>query len=137
MLPFCLYFVAGLVTGYHVYTLLALTVYGAPFNPLELLSLLGSFCLVIAAYLSLFKPYAAARLALLASLVIWGFYGPAIAKSIRTKFDRQNAVPHAQVLAPPPKFRKILATANFSLEHESSFLARSVAHIQTLPPDLK
>ena len=102
MLPFCLYFVAGVVTGYHVYTLLALTVYGAPFNPLELISLLGSLCLVIAAYLSLYKPYAAARLALLASLVIWGFYGPAIAKSIRTKFDKQNAAPHAQVLMTPP-----------------------------------
>ncbi len=127
MLPFCLYFVAGVVTGYHVYTLLALTVYGAPFNPLELLSVVGSLCLVIAAYISLYKPYAAARLALLASLVIWGFYGPAIAKSIRTKFDKQNATPHAQLLVTPQEPRKIPAAAMFLLQHESSLL----------PPDLK
>jgi phosphoglycerol transferase MdoB-like AlkP superfamily enzyme len=87
MLPFLLYFVTGVVTGFHVYTLLALTVYGAPFNPLELVSLLGSLCLLLAAYVSLYKPHAAARIALLAALTIWSFYGPAIAKSLRTKFD--------------------------------------------------
>ena len=86
MLPFLLYFVAGVITGFHIYTLLALTVYGAPFNPLELVSLLGSLGLLIAAYVSLYKPHAAARIALLAALMTWSFYGPAIAKSLRTKF---------------------------------------------------
>ena len=51
-------------------------------DPLELVSLVGSLCLIIAAYLSLFKPHAAARLALLASLAIWCFYGPAIARAV-------------------------------------------------------
>jgi hypothetical protein len=92
MLPFLLYFVTGVVTGFHVYTLLAIAVYGAPFNPLELVSLLGSLCLLIAAYVSLHKPHAAARIALLATLAIWSFYGPAIAKSIRTKLDKPNSV---------------------------------------------
>jgi hypothetical protein len=84
MLPFFLYFAAGVLTGFHVYTLLALTVLGVPMNALELISLLGSFCLMLAAYLSLFKPGAAAKIALLACLAMWCFYGPAIAKTVRT-----------------------------------------------------
>jgi len=51
-------------------------------NPLELISLAGSLCLLVAAYLSLFKPDAAAKLALLAALTLWCFYGPAIARTI-------------------------------------------------------
>ncbi len=102
MLPFCLYFATGVITGLHVYTLLALAVYGVPFNPLELVSFLGSLCLLIAAFVSLFKPHAAARLALLASLAIWCFYGPAIAKSIRTKLDKQSSVFRHQTLPTPP-----------------------------------
>ena len=93
MLPFCLYFVAGLATGFHVYTLLALTVYGVPFNSLELVSLLGSVALLIAAFISLFKPYAAARIAFIACLMTWSFYGPAIANVVRTKFDSHSALP--------------------------------------------
>jgi phosphoglycerol transferase MdoB-like AlkP superfamily enzyme len=92
MLPFVIYFVTGVITGFHVYTLLALTVYGVPFNPLELLSLLGSLGLLIAAYVSLYKPRAAARIALLAALAIWSLYGPAIARSLRTRFDKQSSV---------------------------------------------
>lgn len=82
MAPFFLYFAAGAVTGFHVYTLLMLAVLGSPVNPLELISLAGSLCLLVAAYLSLFKPEAAAKLSLLASLTIWCFYGPAIAHTV-------------------------------------------------------
>jgi len=92
MLPFLLYFATAVVTGCHLYTLLALAVYGAPFNPLELVSIFGSLCLLIAAYVSLFKPYAAARLALVAALAIWCFYGPAIAKIVRTRLAPATAV---------------------------------------------
>jgi hypothetical protein len=92
MLPFCLYFVAGVATGFHVFILLALTVYGAPFNSLELVCLLGSVGLLIAAFISLFKPFAAARIAFIACLMTWSFYGPAIAKVVRTKFDKHSAV---------------------------------------------
>lgn len=91
MLPFFLYFVTGLVTGFHVYTLLALAVYGVPINPLEFVSLLGSLCLLIAAYLSLFKPNAAAKLALIAAIAMWSFYGPAIAKLVRSRFGNHQA----------------------------------------------
>jgi len=92
MPPFLLYFVASVITGFHVGMLLALAAHGAPSNPLELVSLLGSLCLLIAAYVSLFKPHAAARLALIACLAIWCFYGPAVAKSIRPKLGVQSSV---------------------------------------------
>lgn len=85
MLPFLLYFVTGVTTGFHVYTLLSLAVYGAAFNPLEWVALLGSFCLLVAAYVSLIRPYAAARLALVAALAIWCFYGPALANIVRSR----------------------------------------------------
>jgi hypothetical protein len=98
MLPFYLYFATGVITGLHVYTLLVLAAYGVPFNPLEPVSLLGSLCLLIAAYVSLFKPRVAARLALLASLTIWSFYGPAIAKFIRTNVDKRSSVVRNQTL---------------------------------------
>ncbi|MFZ0318439.1 MAG: hypothetical protein WAL56_04870 [Candidatus Sulfotelmatobacter sp.] len=91
MLPFVLYFVTALITGFHVSSLLALTLYGVPLNPLELVSLLGSFCLLMAAFLSLFKPLAAAKLALVASLLIWTFYGPASANLLRAKIHQPTA----------------------------------------------
>jgi len=91
MLPFFLYFVAALLTGFHVYTLLTLAVFGAQFNLLHLVALLGSFCLLIAAYVSLFKPRAAAQIALLACLLIWCFYAPATATLIRAKFHRHTS----------------------------------------------
>jgi hypothetical protein len=91
MLPFSLYFIAAAITGFHVYTLLLLTFLGAPFYPMEAVSLLGSLGLLIAAYVSLFKPYIAARIALIACLAIWSFYGPAITKIVRTRFEHKNA----------------------------------------------
>ncbi|MFZ0293491.1 MAG: hypothetical protein WAL52_07785 [Candidatus Sulfotelmatobacter sp.] len=92
MLPFCLYFVASVITGFHVYALLALTLYGAPFNPLELVSLFGSFLLLIAACISLFRPYAAARVALIGCLLMWSFYAPATANLVRHGFHRHKVV---------------------------------------------
>ena len=92
MLPLCLYFIAALLTGFHVYSLLALTLYGVPLNPLELVSLLGSLGLLIAAGISLFKPTAAAKVALIASLLVWSFYGPAIARVVRNKLNHPAVV---------------------------------------------
>ena len=120
MLPFVLYFVTAVVTGFHVYTLLSFAVYGVPVNLLELLSLLGSFCLLIAAYISLFRPHAAARLALLACLVIWSFYAPAIAKIVRTRWVKPAAM--SQLMGPTvgamSKYSFIAAQANLSLTSE-------------------
>jgi len=92
MLPFCLYFVTAVVTGFHVYTLLALTLYGVALNSLELVSLLGSLLLLISACISLFRPNAAARVALIACLFIWSFYAPATANLVRHGFHLHKAV---------------------------------------------
>ena len=105
MLPFVLYFVTAVVTGFHVYMLLSFVVYGVPINPLELFALLGSFCLLIAAYLSLFRPRAAGRLALLACLAMWCFYAPAIRTIVRAHLHKPAAAsqfksPHVRVTAP-------------------------------------
>lgn len=83
MLPFVLYFVTAIVTGFHLYSFLSLAEYGAPLNPLELVGLLGSLGFLVAAYISLFRPYIAARVALIAALAIWCFYAPAIAQVMR------------------------------------------------------
>jgi hypothetical protein len=93
MLPFVLYFVAGAVTAFHVSTFM-FAAYGGPSNPLALVSLLGSFALLIAAYLSLFKPHAAGRIALIAALAIWCFYGPAIANIVRAHLGNPAAAYH-------------------------------------------
>ena len=100
MLPFILYFAAGLITGFHVYSLMALAVYGVPVNALEFLSLLGSLCLVIAAYISLYKPQVAAKLALIAALAMWSFYAPAIAKTVRMKLGHHNITSTTSVPMP-------------------------------------
>jgi hypothetical protein len=47
---------------------------------------------MIAAFISLFRPYVAARVALVASLLIWSFYGPAIAKLVRTKVNNHSVL---------------------------------------------
>ncbi len=84
MLPFVLYLIAGALTGVQVYALVALAAYGAPVSPLEFLSLLGSLALIVAAYLSLWRPRLAARVALLAALIIWSFYAPATLHAVRS-----------------------------------------------------
>ena len=104
MLPFILYLVTAVVTGFHLYSLLSFALYGAPFNLLELLSLLGSFCLLIAAYVSLFRPHAGGRLALIACLVMWCFYAPALAKLVRTKLASPAVV--SQCTRPPLRSTK-------------------------------
>jgi hypothetical protein len=104
MLPFVIYFAAAVITGFHVYSLLAMTVYGIPFNVLEVTSLLGSFVLLIAAFISLFKPPAAARVALIACLLMWSFYGPAIANLERAKLGTHTALSEIHKYGAVPHF---------------------------------
>jgi hypothetical protein len=114
MLPFILYFITGVATGFHVYTLL-FAAYGASLNPLELVSLLGSFCLVIAAYLSLFRPQVAGRVALIACLLMCCFYGPAIANLVRARLHKPVAA--SQLMLPlageTPKTMLLAESARF------------------------
>ena len=92
MFPFVLYFVAALFTGYHLYGLMSLVVYGVPVNFLELLAFFGSFTLLIAAYVSLFRPRVAARVALIGCLALWCFYAPAIANYVRARVHKPASV---------------------------------------------
>lgn len=92
VLAFVLYLVTAIFTGYHLYVLMSLVVYGVSVNPLELLAFLGSFALLIAAYVSLFWPRAAARVALIACLALWCFYAPAIANYLRARIHKPAKV---------------------------------------------
>lgn len=98
MLPFVLYFVTAMFTGYHLYVLMSLVVYGVPVNPLELIGFLGAFALLTAAYISLFRPRAAGRVALIACLALWCFYAPAIANFVRARIHKPAAV--SELLSP-------------------------------------
>jgi hypothetical protein len=104
MLPFALYFVTAVVTGFHAYALLSFVVYGVPAHPLELISFLGSLCLLIAAYVSLFRPRAAARVALIACLAMWCFYAPAISNLVRAKFIKPKTT--SQLASPAPSMAR-------------------------------
>ena len=88
-LVFLLYFVAAVTTGLHI---LLLSGANNSLHPLQMVGLFGSLGLLIAAYLSLFQPDAAAKIALLASLLLWCFYGPAIAKAMSAKVHTPSAV---------------------------------------------
>jgi hypothetical protein len=98
MLPFLLYFITAVITGYHVYSLMSLAAYGAPVSPLEFVALLGSLCLLICAYISLFRPVIAAKIALIAALFIWSFYAPALANLIRVKVHDRSVLSQSHYL---------------------------------------
>jgi len=59
---------------------------------LLVISLVGSFCLLVAAIPQPFRPYVASRVALVAALAIWYFYGPAIASLVRIRLSRPAVV---------------------------------------------
>jgi hypothetical protein len=101
MLPFFLYLFAGAITGFHICTLLLATMNGGPVNSLPVIALFGSFCLLIAAYVSLYRPQAAAKIALIAALAMWSFYGPAIANVIRAKLARRSVLSQVTIQQTP------------------------------------
>ena len=78
-----LYAATGVVTAFHLYYLLVLSAFGVPQNSWEFIALLLSLCILICAYLSLYKPVLAARIVLIATLGMWFFYGPAIVATAR------------------------------------------------------
>lgn len=90
MVPFFLYLLTALITGFHIYSLLTLGLYGGAVNGLELIAFAGSLTLFVAAYVSLFRPYVAARIALIAALALWAFYAPAIATLVRSRTNHQT-----------------------------------------------
>lgn len=90
MLPFLVYFAAGAVTAFHVYVLVGIA---KALNGLEFVSLLGSFCLAVSSYISLFKQRFGAKVALIASLAAWCFYAPGIAAAAKAGWYRQVSDP--------------------------------------------
>ena len=99
MLPFILYVAAGALTAFHVYALWTAGISGVPHNILELISLLGSLCLIGSGYISVFRPARAAKLALVASLGMWCFYAPAMVATIRA--ERHDPLSTLRVAALP------------------------------------
>src|ERR1700689_4995780 len=108
MLPFVIYLVTAIVTGIHLLTLLSLAAYGVTISPFELLALLGSFSILIAAYVSLFRPYAAARIALLAAIIMWSFYGPAMAHHVRERLAKRSVLSEVTLPLVRPESRKAI-----------------------------
>jgi hypothetical protein len=106
MLPFIIYFVTAIVTGVHLLTLLSLAAYGVTISPFELWAALGSFSLLISAYISLFRPYAAARIVLLAAIIMWAFYGPAIATYVRGRLAKRSVLSEVALPSVWPESRK-------------------------------
>ncbi len=98
MVPLLVYLVAGLITGVHLFVLLSSAILGGSFSGLEVLSLLGSVCLAATAYVALFRPYLAAKIALPSALVSWCFYGPSIRASLATVRPHNFADIRAEVL---------------------------------------
>lgn len=79
MLPFLLYLITALATANQVFTLLTWAFWGAPTSPLQCSSLIGSVLLLLSAFLVVFKYKVGIRISLVATVLIWGFYGPALA----------------------------------------------------------
>ena len=116
MFPFLLFATTGLTTGYQVYRLLMLAaLWGAPTSPLQYVSFLGSFALLGAAVLSLFRYRIAVQFALVFAFVIWLFYGPALIVSL------QGAVSGHDTLEPlaflPAGFLLLTTFYSFSAIH--------------------
>jgi hypothetical protein len=83
VVPFLLYVITGLATGAQVYWLLMWGVWGRPSHPLQYVSLIASLALILASFLSLYRSRQAAWLALVATLAIWVFFGPAAVVTLK------------------------------------------------------
>lgn len=81
MFPLLLYLLSGLATGWQVLRAVRWAVWGRPVHPLEVVSLLGSLILIVAAVTSPFRPRRAAWLALVGALACWTFYVPALVQT--------------------------------------------------------
>jgi len=78
MKALALYLVTGVVTGFHVFYLMMLAIWGAPISPLQYVSMMGSAGLLVASVVAVFKPRLASEIALAGAIAIWSFYIPAL-----------------------------------------------------------
>lgn len=103
MLPFFLYLLTGIATGLHVLYLLSWAVWGAPTHPLQYISVVGSLVVIVAAYVSLFKPRIAARFALLGLAAVWPFYVTAVVRTVQVKVSDQRLTLRVLKWSPGPE----------------------------------
>ncbi|MEO8724966.1 MAG: hypothetical protein ABI383_02480, partial [Acidobacteriaceae bacterium] len=86
------------VTGFDLLDKASFALFARPFHPLETISLIGSFLLLAAAFLSLSVPMA--RTALIGAALLWAYYAPALISGIRNIAVHGSNYPLA-MYAPP------------------------------------
>jgi len=90
MLSFVLYLSTGIITAIPVWYAVSWGVWGRPTSTLEIISLLGSLVLIIAAFKSLSNRALAARMASIAVLGVWACYGTSIITEARIRSSDQE-----------------------------------------------
>ena len=83
MFAFTIYLATALATGVQVYWRLMWAIWGAPTHTVQFISLGGSCALLLGSGVALFRPKAAAVIALFGSLLISSYYVPAVAVSLQ------------------------------------------------------
>ena len=89
MLSFVLYLSTGIITAIPVWYAISWGVWG-PTSTLEIISLLGSLVLIIAAFKSLSNRALAARMACIAVLAVWPCYGMSFLTEARIRSSDQE-----------------------------------------------
>ena len=76
--PCLLYLTTGILSGGEIYSTVIWGIWGRPTHPTELIALIGSLVLIVAAFRSLWSPKRAAWFALFATLTQWVYFGPSV-----------------------------------------------------------
>jgi hypothetical protein len=90
MLSFVLYLLTGIITAIPVWNAVSWGFWGRPTSTLEIISLLGSLVLIIAAFKSLSNRALAARMACIAVLAVWPCYSTSIITEARIRSSDQE-----------------------------------------------
>jgi hypothetical protein len=92
MISFLIYWVTAVATVTPVLVLMAFAVWGRPISALELISLAGSVCLGVGAFMSLYKRRAASLLALASAFAQWIYLAPAL-RAVASNVSRGGSYP--------------------------------------------
>ena len=82
MFPFTLYTITAIITGFQIYSLLTLAIWGVPTHSVQFIAFFGSVVLLIAGYVSLFGSRRGGYIAFAACLLLWSFYAPATVSTV-------------------------------------------------------
>lgn len=83
MISFLIYWVTAVATVTPVLALIAFAVWGRPISALEVISLAGSVCLGVGAFVSLYRRRAASLLVLASAFAQWIYLAPALLAAAR------------------------------------------------------